>query len=138
MSKSAAKRVSRQDQACAVRDAAIALMQAGGTINKESNGHNYLTFANDTFSMILRTPFQTTPPIAGEFLRIAVALGARLPIQMNYGLDIWVRTRGKVMNIEWNHHGEVQLVSFRRGDWEAEIFRSAGIAPLQPGDGGAA
>jgi hypothetical protein len=39
-------------------------------------------------------------------------------------LSVWATVRGKrakVLNIEWWDGGAVELVSFRRGPWEAEL-----------------
>ena len=41
-----------------------------------------------------------------------------------YGLDIWWG-KGKVLNIEWNDGETIEIVSFRRGSWEAELLALA-------------
>ena len=39
-----------------------------------------------------------------------------------YGLDLWSRGRGKVLNLIWyTIGGDPEILSFRRGDWE-DIF----------------
>ena len=35
----------------------------------------------------------------------------------------------KVLNIEWDDHGKVELVSFRRGAWELELITLARCKP---------
>lgn len=38
------------------------------------------------------------------------------------GVDIWLRTFGKVLNIEWDDRGRVSVQSFQRGTWEVELL----------------
>jgi hypothetical protein len=38
---------------------------------------------------------------------------------MPYGLDIWAHQ--KVMNLEWDDDGSVELITFKRGEWEAQL-----------------
>jgi hypothetical protein len=40
-----------------------------------------------------------------------------------YGLDVWTPT--KVLNIEWDDQGNVELVRFRPGGWEAQLLAAA-------------
>jgi hypothetical protein len=42
-------------------------------------------------------------------------------------LDVWDETRGgaKVLNIHWAGNGAIEVVSFRRGDWEQVILDRA-------------
>ena len=42
-------------------------------------------------------------------------------------LDVWDETRGgaKVLNIHWAENGAIEVVSFRRGDWEQVILDRA-------------
>ena len=47
----------------------------------------------------LRTPFQ------------------KLPTVLPYGLDIWDEHR-KVLNVEWDEAGAVDVVSYKPGEWE--------------------
>jgi hypothetical protein len=43
--------------------------------------------------------------------------------EMPYGLDVWAPN--KVLNIEWDHRDNVELVSLRPGAWEAELIALA-------------
>jgi hypothetical protein len=42
--------------------------------------------------------------------------GKNLP----YGLDIWF-ARKKVLNVEWNDEGLIQIMSYRPGAWEDQL-----------------
>src|SRR5260221_5547417 len=116
----AGRKVSRTDEALAVRDAALSILRAVGQNESHSDGNWCLVWNSDCFSMVLRTPFQRMPPIPGDAIRIAAIHGMRLPKQLGYGLDIWRTGSEKVLNIEWDTDGTVRLASFKRGDWEAE------------------
>ncbi len=38
-----------------------------------------------------------------------------------YGQD------GEVLNVHWNEEGEIEIISFKRGDWEEEILGAAQV-----------
>jgi hypothetical protein len=40
---------------------------------------------------------------------------------LGFGLDVWGKV-GKVLNVHWNEYGQIEIVSFKRGDWEEEIL----------------
>lgn len=42
-------------------------------------------------------------------------------------LDVWDETRGgaKVLNMNWASNGAIEIVSFRRGDWEQVLLDRA-------------
>jgi hypothetical protein len=42
-----------------------------------------------------------------------------------YALDIWF-ARKKVLNVEWNDGGFIQIVSYRPGAWEGQLLSLAG------------
>lgn len=44
-------------------------------------------------------------------------IGRELP----YRMGLWLRHGPKVMTLQW-HHSDADLISMRRGDWEAELF----------------
>ncbi|MER9875246.1 hypothetical protein [Mesorhizobium sp. M0195] len=66
-----------------------------------------------------RTPFQKihAPDDASKYQ--CAVLGIRAE-NLPYGLDIHVKK--KVMNIEWDDQGEIDIRSFRRGAWEEELL----------------
>ena len=42
---------------------------------------------------------------------------------LDYGMEIWAHDLGhKVLNIEWDRNGCIDLVSFRRGEWEKRVL----------------
>jgi len=125
------QKVSRTNQALALRDAAIVWLRRAGQNEPHPGGYRYLTWRSEEFTLLLRTPFQRVPGFSGKDHRIAAMHGVRLPKQYGYGLDIWRQGSGKVLTLEWEADGTVGLRSFRRGTWEGEIFLLAESVPPQ-------
>jgi hypothetical protein len=75
--------------------------------------------------MIHRTPFQKMPKlrITDAQKHYLAANDIRLQRQLPYGLDV-LATR-KVMNVEWDTEGNVDVVSFKPGQWEADLLAAA-------------
>jgi hypothetical protein len=49
--------------------------------------------------------------------------GVKLPEVLPYCIDIW---RGKkVFSLEWADDGRTNIISFRRGPWEADLLALA-------------
>ena len=73
-----------------------------------------------------RTPFQPLPPLS-QFMRYQIArLGGKESLP--YGLDIWFAHK-KVLNVEWNDEGLIEIISYRPGEWEDQL------SPFSKGDG---
>jgi len=54
--------------------------------------------------------------------------GGHVGENLEYGLDVWIKGKGKVLNIEWSEAAEwsetarkINLIRFNRGRWE-QIF----------------
>jgi hypothetical protein len=49
------------------------------------------------------------------------------PLALGTNLDVWDETRrgAKVLNINWASDGAIEVVSFRRGDWEQILLDRA-------------
>ena len=74
-----------------------------------------------------RTPFQRIPQADDALKYRAAQHSLTIPENLPYGLDVWAPK--KVLNIEWDDHGKVELVSFRRGAWELELITLARCKP---------
>ena len=118
-------KVSRLDQAIAVRDAALTLLRADGHYDIHGDGVRCLYWKNDSLYLLHRTPFQRMPPMEGEFVRKAIMCGMALPKMLGYGLDVWETPGGKRFNFEWDDKGNYHLASFKPGAWRDEIYRLA-------------
>jgi hypothetical protein len=85
----------RLAEAVQLRDAAIKLVQANG---------EWKPFGADTRVM----------QFDGDNLSVWYSV-----FPFGFGIDIWDGSR-KVLNVQWTDAG-VDLISFRRGDWESKI-----------------
>lgn len=88
------------DKLLQLREAAVALMQRGGTQQKIGDVQ-IGTWKDDRLTIVVRTPF------------------ARSPGSLPYGLEI--SASEKVLNLEWNQ-GELAVLAYRRGDWEEYLL----------------
>jgi hypothetical protein len=114
------QRVDRLDAAISNRDAALEKVEKDG-IFENTNAGPLLVWKGDGLEISHHTPFQKFPSPDEEFFRKCYAAGVEPKINLPYGLDIW-DTKGKVLNIEWDHNNHVELVSFKRGKWEEMVL----------------
>jgi hypothetical protein len=102
----------RRDRALKLRDIALKLVQTKGKLSPLLTGKavlfKTLTYHSGYLEIQYRSPYASVPD------------GAAI---MPYGLDVyWPK---KVLVIEWNDAGEVHIVGFRRGEWEAKLMALA-------------
>ncbi len=95
-----------------LRDKALKLVQTKGKLSPLLTGKTVLfktlTYQNGLLQIQYRSPYAHVPDG-----------GATMP----YGLDVyWPK---KVLVIEWGDAGEVHIVGFRRGEWEAKLLALA-------------
>jgi hypothetical protein len=117
-----------------LRDHAMAILQRHGKLEPVRNGLNILMWSDDSFRIMLRTPFQKSPvpDDPAKFLAaklgvpieqakyLAAQHGIKLLGALPYCIDIaqgW-----KVFSMEWADDGRTCIVSFKRGEWEAEFL----------------
>ena len=120
--------IPRQIQVRSIRDAALRVVHEDGEL-EETNGPPLLVASAGRFTIGHMTPFQYRQlPDPPEEVKIRARLDGRSeePNEgYGYGLDIWVRGEGKVLNVLWSEGQPMKIVSFRRGDWEAEFLERA-------------
>ena len=115
------KRASRLDTAISIRDAARnKVMNEGQLVDTEFGP--LLEWTGDELSIAYSTPFLKLPPPDEDVLQECNAAGIAPPFNLPFCLDIW-GTKGKVLNIEWDHENHVELVSFKRGKWEERVLQ---------------
>ncbi|OIQ63030.1 hypothetical protein GALL_554350 [mine drainage metagenome] len=119
----------RRQQIENMRAAALALIKARPQWITIS-GRRCPTYEGDGLRIIHYTPFQglhlsqpSMPALAAgssdqEKFR-AATLFQRFK-QPGSGLNIWSGGK-KVLNIVWDGDGEIEVVSFKRGDWERKL-----------------
>ena len=111
----------KQRDAIRLRDAALKKLRADGVFTKVTRLGFCLSWKGEGLSLSLRTPFQKLPPVSEHPKYVAAMMGSNIE-NLPYGLDIWdIGGSRKVLNIEWDQQGAIQLVSFRRGAWEAKV-----------------
>jgi hypothetical protein len=122
------------ETALQLRDHALSILRQHGSYQGDSDA-KFLMWKDESFGIWLRTPFQkwdTGPEVAAKTLAAKHGLsldqakyaanlhGLKLPEVLPYCLDIW---RGKkVFSLEWADDGRSHIISFKRGDWEAELL----------------
>lgn len=109
----------RVKAAIEVRNAALWILKRFGEFQEIQGSYPHLRWSEGNLIISHRTPFQRMIRAGGSY---EAALAGQSPLNLRYGLDIWDRAVGKVLNVEWDDDGKVELVSFRRGDWEAQIL----------------
>ena len=114
------KRVSRLDMAISIRDAALKKLKNDGQFEDYGFGP-LLVWRGDEVEMSHHTPYWNLSTPSDDASRKCYVAGMDLRLYLFYGLDIW-GTQGKVLNIEWDHKDRVDLVSFRRGEWEQQVL----------------
>ena len=107
------------EQAVLLRDISIVLVQKYGIFEKSNIG-NMLTWSSDKFIISYRTPFNKIPPVPDEVSYQAAILGESA-LNLPYGINVWTKPKGKVLNLEWNDEGKIFFISFKRGEWEQDL-----------------
>src|SRR5262245_8384147 len=106
----------RFSAAIGLRDAALCLLQRKG---KQSQARE------DRIVFEEHAPRNPTP-------RLSLSM-VKHPLDGRFMLSVWAMLNGKhakVLNIEWLDE-KVEVVSFRRGEWESELLamgRAAGVS----------
>lgn len=116
------RRTIRQARACELRDAAQNIVSVRGEWQTVST-MRLIGADIAPFKILLRSPFTKLPPIDGRLIATWASQGLLPKKNLPWGLDIW--TGKKVLNIEWDDSGEIVVVGFTRGQWEADFLTLA-------------
>jgi len=110
------KRLERVERAIEIRAFALRLLGERGRWETLFHGPEVLRFENSRFLIM----FYVKRPVPLE-LRERFRIG---PLGWGlYGLELWDKQIGKVLNIDWQTAGAVpRIVTFRRGDWEQRLL----------------
>jgi hypothetical protein len=121
--------MSKLQDALKVRQGIIDKLSSDGRFTKTNIG-NVLSWSNDELEVIYRTPFtpvvkQTRQPVhvpLGYYKALIKQHGGHVGENLEYGLNVWVKGKGKVLNIEWSEADrKIYLIRFNHGGWE-QIF----------------
>jgi hypothetical protein len=128
--------MTRTEAALQLRDHALSVLRRHGR-HQPVGDAKFLMWNDESFRLWLRTPFQQRAEPDEATKKLAVKIGAsvdeakyaatlhglKLPEPLPYAIDIW---RGKkVMSLEWADDGRANIVSFKRGLWEADFLALA-------------
>lgn len=109
-----------------IRRSALLVLGRLGTFS--TDGSSRFEYKGATLSISHRTPFSVPFPAASERDKyISAVLGIACPVDLPYGLDVWAPR--KVLNVEWDGAGRVQLIGYKPGPWEDELRDLANRAP---------
>ena len=99
-----------------IRAFALKLLGEQGRWKTLFHGPEVLRYENSRFLIM----FQVKQPVPVE-LRERFRIG---PLGWGlYGLELWDKPIGKVLNIDWQTVGAVpRIVTFKRGDWEERLL----------------
>lgn len=113
--------MTRRERAIIIRDAILAWLPGRSSV-QELGGVRWAVAAVGRFGISYRTPFTPMPAPPPDTFEGAALLQQRGgKTNLGYGMDVHA-PGGKLMNIEWEPDGRVELVGFRGGDWEAELL----------------
>jgi hypothetical protein len=126
----------RLDRALNVRDAVLAWLLDNGR-DEMLSGFRVRGGEVAPFRFIYRTPFSRIPlnGLKPRNFGDAALMQRRGPGNLPYALDVWWAGR-KVMSLEWDHDGSLDLASFAKGDWDAQLLDvvDPGAAARPPDD----
>jgi len=117
-------------RALELRDAALKIVRCSGTwddINVDPArlpNMRLLDASLGNLRISHRIPFQRLPELHARLKHVADRDGLIMPENLPYGLDVWA-LKEKVLDIEWDDSGSVELVTLRRGPWETGLIAAA-------------
>jgi len=114
------KRLERVERAMEIRAFVLKLLGEQGRWKTLFHGPEVLYFEDSRFLIM----FYIKQPVPWE-LRERFRIG---PLGWGlYGLELWDKPIGKVLNIDWVTVGAVpRIVTFKRGEWEQRLFCKPG------------
>lgn len=117
----------RLDRALKIRDIIVNSKSAERCWDDQT-GTRTLKIETSDWEASLNSPFnplKTDDVAAPSYLHALVREQAKKPL--NNLLNLWIPGLGKVLALEWSDE-EANLISMRRGDWEASLF---GLPPYE-------
>ena len=119
----------RTARALAIRDHLLPLIRVQGEMEEiGGSGRRMVMWKAGRFAFALRSPFtawgiKAAPPRSYSAAQAKQRANPVLP----WGLDVWHGR--KVLSLQWDDSGRVEVISFNRGPWEDEALA------LGPGPG---
>ena len=119
----------RTARALAIRDHLLPLIRAHGFMQEAGGGSlRMVMWRAGRFRFALRSPFTPWPGTSPPGSYAAALAKQRADPVLPWGLDVWHDR--KVLSLQWDDAGRVEVISFNRGPWEAEALTiGAGPSP---------
>lgn len=114
---------SRLKHALETRDAALIVLRAKGEWMARGD-IPFLMLMELGLTLALRTPFQRLPRETERTKYMRALEGERTSLP--YGLEVWAPKR--VLDVEWDDAGTVELIGYDPGEWEWRIRAAAAAA----------
>jgi hypothetical protein len=102
-----------------LRNRALVMLK-GANWQSDGKGHRALICETDDLRIAYAGPFRWAAEIPSEMKHFAAAISENgsLPHQ----LTVWLkRPIRNVLNVTWNDDGQIYLVAYEPGDWEAHL-----------------
>jgi hypothetical protein len=106
------------------RATALRLVEEKGRWER-ARGRSWFAARHDLLEISYSTPFQRFH-LEDEKTRIMRLLVGGKP-NLPYGLNVWHLNK-KVMNVEWDDEGNLEVICYKPGDWEAALQQAARLA----------
>jgi hypothetical protein len=119
-------------RAIAIRNHLLPLIQAHGTLQEVSGmAGRVAVWKVGGFTCTLRNPFTPWPAEAPPAASYDQAISRqRAKPDLPWGLDVWHGR--KVLSLQWDDEGQLEVLAFVRGPWEAEVL-AVGAPEASPG-----
>jgi hypothetical protein len=102
-----------------LRNRAIVMLK-GARWRDAGKGHRALISETDELRIAYAGPFRWAAEIPSEMKHFAAAIGENGPLP--HKLTVWLKNPARnVLNVTWNDDGEIYLVAYEPGDWEAYL-----------------
>jgi hypothetical protein len=103
-----------------LRDRAMTMLKEGNW-HDDGKGHRALIRETDDLRLAYAGPFQRwAEGMPEQMQHFAGANGKSEPVP--HMLSIWRKTPSqKVLNVTWSDDGRIELITFKRGDWETRL-----------------
>jgi hypothetical protein len=114
--------MSKRERAIQLRDLAVSMIRERGKLEPAIGDVKLMMFQDRDLRIVYRTPFQQLPrkAVAPQHAKYLAAMrGKPSPDSLPYGLDIFCPA--KVLNIEWDDKGRIDVLSYKPGDWEQRL-----------------
>jgi hypothetical protein len=104
-----------------LRDRAMALLREHSKCHDRGGGHKMMCRDTEHLKITYAGPFQKWATDTSETKRHFQTMNS--VVHLPHMLGVWWKDPfKKVLFIEWSDEGKIEVVSYKRGDWEAHLL----------------